>query len=527
MDAMTPGSRLWHAVAWMALIVVLATACNTPAPLTGGPRLAGDQTLRVLLDDQPATLDPGQTQYPFETAVLRAITEPLLRPTADLSGVTPAAAQSYDVADNGTVYVFHLRKDAKYWDGTPVHAQDFVYAWQRLMDPRLAAPSEPFFAAALLNGDKVSVLDPQRDATRIDAALASLGLKAADDFTFQVTLAHPDPAFIWLAAMPAGAPIRRDIIDRYGDKWAVTPDSLITNGPFRVMEMVPNDHLTVVANDHYWGPKPTLKTILFAVVNDGAAALQKYKSGQLDVIDVQPAQVAEVNGDSRLHANLLKTPALTVFWLVFRLTAAPLNNVKVRQAIALAIDRQAFVNQLFQGEGIPAGTFIPKGMQGYLPNLVGAQNFDLARARAALAASGKTAAQLSGIRFAYDQSSDFAKASAKFIHDQLRANLGLEITLQALDRNTFNSRLGDGEFQMAGPLGWTADFPDPSDWYGVFTMTSANNVGLYQNAQYDTFVKAAATDTQSDRRQQEYQQAQQMLVTDAPAAFLAQTVSCT
>jgi len=525
MDAMTPGSRLWRAVALATLVVTCLTACNSPAPLTQGPRLAKDQTLRVLLDDQPPTLDPGQTQYPFETAVLRAITEPLLRPKPDLSGVTPAAAESYDVANNGTVFVFHLRKDAQYWDGMPVHAQDFVFAWQRLIDPRLAAPSAPFFSDAILNGDKVSVLDPQRDATRIDAGLASLGLKATDDFTFQVTLAHPDPAFIWLAAMPAGAPIRRDIVERYGDKWAVAPDSLLTNGPFRVTDMVPNDHLTVVANDHYWGPKPTLTTIHFDVVNDGAAALQRYRSGALDEIDVQPAQVADVNADSQLKSQLIKTPGLTVFWLVFRLTAAPLNNVKVRQAIALAIDRQAFVNQLFQGEGMPAGTFIPKGMQGHAPNLNGAQNFDLAKARAALAASGKTAAQLSGIRFAYDQSSDFAKATAKFIHDQLKANLGIEITLQALDRNTFNSRLGDGEFQMAGPLGWTADYPDPSDWFGIFLMTSANNVGLYQNPQYDSLVKAAATDLLAGRRDQEYVQAQQMLVADAPAAFLAQTVN--
>jgi len=268
-----------------------------------------------------------------------------------------------------------------------------------------------------------------------------------------------------------------------------------------------------------------LKSIRFEVVNDGAGALLKYKNGELDEIDVQPAQVSEVNGDSQLVSNLVKTPGLTVFWLVFRLTAAPLNNIKVRQAIALAIDRQAFVNQVFSGEGMPAGTFIPKGMLGYAPNLNGAQNFDVAKAKAALAASGKTAAQLSGIRFSYDQSSDFAKASAKFIHDQLKSNLGVDITLQALDRNTFNSRLGNGEFQMAGPLGWTADYPDPSDWYGIFLMTSANNVGLYQNAQYDTFVKAAATDVQPERRMQEYQQAQQLLVGDVPAAFLAQTVT--
>src|SRR5260370_12456222 len=176
------------------LAVGLATACNPTAPLTQGPRLAKDQTLHVLLDDSPGTLDPGQTQYPYETAVLRAISEPLLKPAADLSGVVPAAAESYDVTNNGTVYVFHLRANAQYWDGTPVKAQDFVYAWQRLIDPRLAALNGPFFAAAILNGDGVSLLDPQRDAARIDAPLPPPRLNAADPLTFHVTLSHPHPA---------------------------------------------------------------------------------------------------------------------------------------------------------------------------------------------------------------------------------------------------------------------------------------------------------------------------------------------
>src|SRR5260370_27773303 len=185
---------------------VMATACNPTTPLTQGPRLAKDQTLRVLLDDQPPTLDPGQTQYPYETAVLRTISEPLLKPTADLNGVTLAAAQSYDVTSNGSVYVFHLRKTAQYWDGTPVKAQDFVYAWQRLTDPRLAAPHGPFFAAAILNGEPVSGLDPQRHPSPIPTALGTLGLKAVDDFTLQVTLCKPHPAFGRLPATPAAGP---------------------------------------------------------------------------------------------------------------------------------------------------------------------------------------------------------------------------------------------------------------------------------------------------------------------------------
>src|ERR1700682_4099207 len=215
MPVVTPSPWRPAAIAFAAVILLADVACNSgTAPLTQGPRLAKDQTLRVLLDDQPRSLDPGQTQYPYETGVLGAISEPLLKPMADLSGVGPAAAQSFDVSSNGSVFVFHLRPAAQYWDGVPVKAQDFVYAWQRLIDPRLASPSETFFASAVLNGDKVSVLDPQRDAATLDAAVATLGLKATDDYTFQVTLSHSDPAFVWLAAMPAGAPIRKDIVSK-------------------------------------------------------------------------------------------------------------------------------------------------------------------------------------------------------------------------------------------------------------------------------------------------------------------------
>ena len=496
-------------------------ACQTG--VTQGPKLAKEQVLRVQIDDQPSSLDPGQTQYPYETGVLRAIAEPLLRPTPDLSGVLPAAAENYEVANNGTVYIFHLRPTAKYWDGTAVKAPDFVYAWQRLIDPRLAAPNEVLFANTVLNGDRVSLLDPQRDAGTLDAALGTLGLKANDDYTFQVTLSRPNPAFIWLAAMPAGAPMQRDVITKNGDKWAASPETLVTNGPFKVSEMVKNDHIKVVRNPYYWGPKPTLTSINFVIVNDGAAALAKYKQGELDVISVQPAQAAAVTGDSTLKRQLVKTPDLTVYWLVFRVNSPPMDNMRVRQALAQAIDRNAFVSQVFQGQAMPTFTFIPKGMHGYVSTLT-TQKFDVAQARSSLAASGLAAKQLS-LTYSYDQSSDFAKATAQFVHDQLKANLGVEINLQGLDANTLSSRLGSGQFQIAGPRGWSADYPDPADWYDLFLTTSSNNVALYQNQQYDNFVRVARTDTDPARRDQEYLQAQQMLANDVPVTFLAQSVT--
>jgi len=519
----TPSSRLLRALAVGLVGLSLLAACNSGA-LTQGPKLATNQTLRLLLDDQPASLDPGQTQYPYETAVLRVISESLVKPSPDLSGVIPAAARSYDVANGGTVFVFHLRAGAQYSDGTPVKAQDFVYAWQRLIDPRLASPEGTFFAGTILNGDKVSVLDPQRDAGNLDTALSTLGLKAVDDLTFQVTLAQPDPAFIWLAAMPAAAPVRQDVVKKSGDKWSASPETLITNGPFKVTEMVHNDHITVVPNPHYWGAKPALTTINFQVVTDGAAALSKYKGGQLDEISVQPAQARSVAGDSSLKESLVKTPDLTVFWIAFRMNASPTNNAKLRQAIAQAVDRDAFIGQIFQGQGIPAESFIPKGMHGYAPT-PSAQKFDVAQARASLAASGVSATQLAALKFSYDQSSDFGKATAKFIHDQLKTNLGFEITMQGLDTNTLTSHLATGDFQLAGPMGWSADYPDPADWYDIFLTTNSNNVALYQSQQYDNFVRVARTDAQPDRRDQEYSQAQQLLVGDSPVVFLAQSVS--
>ncbi len=503
-------------------MLVAAGACQSG--ITVGPKLAKDQVLRLMLEDQPSSLDPGQTQqYPYETAVQRAISEPLLKANPDVSGVVPAAASSFEVNTSGTAYVFHLRTNAKYWDGTPVKAQDFVYAWQRLIDPRLAAPNETLFADAVQNGQRVSLMDPQRDASTIDAALATLGLKAVDDFTFQVQLAQPDPAFVWLAAMPAGAPIRRDVVAKNADRWAASPDTLVTNGPFRATEIVSNDHINLERNPNYWGGKPTLTRIDFTIVHDGATALTRYKKGELDEITVQPAQAAAVAGDSALGRQLVKTPNLTVFWIDLRVNSPPLDNAKLRQALAQAIDRDAFVSQVLAGEGLPAAALIPKGMHGYSPNLT-TQKFDVAQARASLAASGLTAKQVS-VTFSYDQSSDFRKATARFVHDQLVNNLGINVVLQGLDPNTLGSNRDSGQFQVTGPDGWSADYPDQADWYDTFLTTSSYNVSFWQNQQYDNFVRVARSDTQPARRDQEYLQAQSMLVGEVPVVFLAQTVS--
>src|SRR3989475_3886065 len=191
--------------------------------------------------------------------------------------------------------------------------------------------------------------------------------------------------------------------------------------------------------------------------------------------------------------------------------------------MAQAIDRNASGSKGRAGRGPPAPTFIPKGMHGYSPSLT-AQKFAVAQARASLAASGLSAKQVS-VTFSYDQSSDFRTKTAKFVHDQLVNNLGVNVVLQALDPNTLSAHKDSGEFQVAGPDGWSADYPDQADWYDVFLTTSSYNFAFWQSEQSDNFVRVARTDTQAARRDQEYLQAQTMLVGDAPRTVLAQTVS--
>ena len=136
-----------------------------------------------------------------------------------------------------------------------------------------------------------------------------------------------------------------------------------------------------------------------------------------------------------------------------------------------------------------------------------------------------SAAQLSGLKFSYDKSVDFAKLTAQYVHDQLKTNLGVDLALDPLDAGTLGAKLGNGSFDIAGPLGWNADYPDPADWFQIFTTTNSYNYSLYQNSRYDGLVAVAATDEQASRRDAEYSQAQRILVTDSPVAFLAQSVT--
>jgi hypothetical protein len=251
--------------------------------------------------------------------VLRAVSESLLKPRPDLTGVEPAAALSYESNSAGTAYVFHLRTNARYWDGTPVKAADFVYAWQRLIDPRLAAPSEGLFADAILNGQRVSLMDPQRDKATIDTALGTLGLKAIDDYTFQVQLAHPDRLRL-ASAMPAAAPHSQDA--RHAKRRQVVDGA--TGHSSRTV--LPSDRDGQQGSHQVERQHQLLGCAARANVSTSRSSTtgrwrsrSSERRARRDGRSSPPS--SGVAGDSTLNRQLIKTPNLTVFWVLFRVNS--------------------------------------------------------------------------------------------------------------------------------------------------------------------------------------------------------------
>jgi oligopeptide transport system substrate-binding protein len=520
---MGAGNRI-RAIALAAAGMVALAACS----IGGNFQLAPTQELRVRLSTEPSTFDPGQQQWDYEAAVGRQTFEALLRPTSDLRDVTGAAADSYKVDSTGQVYTFKLHPGARWSDGKPVKAGDFVYAFQRLLDPRLAAPYASFYYtiknAATVNG--MDINDPG-----IDAALQTLGLKAVDDNTFEVTLEAPAGYFKWIASLWTSAPVRKDVVEKSGkdaaggDQWAAVspsaPRQVVGNGLFKLSEVVGKDHVTLVPNTSYAGSqaKPTLTKITEYFIDDENVAYAKYKSGQLDMITVPFADTEAV----RSSPELFKVPQLSVFWINLNVRKAPFDNPKVRLAFAQAIDRESYNMNVRQGRGLATSTLIPKGMRNYRPDLGTPQKFDPAAAKATLASSGASAASLGGVKFTYISSSASSKTTADFVQAQLKANLGVDVVLDGIDYRTFSNRMRSGNYAFGGPTPWGADYPDAQDFYDIFTTGSGNQFSGWSNKTYDDAVTAADAAVNQAKRDAGYESAGKTLISDAPVIFLYQS----
>ena len=503
-----------------ALMLAVLSACSTAAngspgaSSSGAVALAKDQTLRLSVGRPPRTLDPGVSG---QTLFSHLVAEPLLTMNPDSTDVVGAAAESFEVSHDGLTYTFHLRPDGAYNDGRPVTAQDFVFAWRRLIDPRVGAPNEMVFANDVKGAKDVAALDPKSAGSQIDTALGALGLKAGDAHTFTVTLGRPDAAFKWIATLVDGSPLRQDVVEQSG--WATTPQTLVTNGVFRLSSLNQGQSCTFAPNTHYRA-QPKLQTIVVEVAQ-ASTEWTKYQNDEADIAYPPEAQLHAVSTDPTLSKQIVHDPQPSVEWTTFNTTKAPFDNPKVRQAFTEAVDRQAYVQALLpDGEAEPFTTLLPKGMLGYDSSLTGAQQFDAAKAKADLAASGVAPAQLQGLHIL---TGSYFVSQTEFLVSQIKQNLGIDLTIDSVgDFSTILDQVGRGDFSIYDLDYVNAPYPDPSSILDNFVSTSPMNNPRWKDSQYDALVQRADTTSDVTQRLQLYHTAEQLLLLQAPISMLYQ-----
>ena len=492
---------------------LLTAAAQSSAPQSP-PAVPQEVTVNFLDQGEPDTLDPNRATFAFaaESNVVRQVFEPLLRFDEQLIP-RPAAAESYTISADGTVYTFHLRPDGRWSDGQPVTADQFEYSWKRLLDPTLNAEYADFFVQAGIVG-----ADEYHSGKA--ATANGVGVRALNALTLEVRLNQPFGSLPQLAALSVVAPLRPDVVNPNLDGWAGDPSTYIGNGPFMMSDWVHQDHITLVPNPNYaahgiWST-PTLTRVTVAMLTNAVADYAAFLNGDLDWTVVPDSELNAALNDPQLAPLARPTTELTTFWVELNTSRPPLDNVAVRRALARALDRQTLVHDLAAGIGAPITTVLPPGMPGHTAAPGGDLDFDPGEARTLLAQAGFSGGQdFPKLTFAYPNGAANQRR-ADYLSARWRQTLSVDIAVQGMPNDQYQQALHDKTYDLAFG-GWAADYPDASDWFApVFSCDGGYNYSAYCSSTMDQLIARGDSSVALSDRLLFYSQAQTLLMHDVP-----------
>jgi oligopeptide transport system substrate-binding protein len=481
---MTRNTKLLAALAATTFLVAPAMAANVPDGVT----LAEDQSFTYRVLDEHSSVDPQIVEDVSGSEIVRDLFEGLLN--QDASGeLVPGVATEWTANEDNTEWTFTLREDAMWSDGTPVTAGDFVYAWQRLVTPDLASPYAWFGelmsienAGAIIAGE----MEP-----------SELGVEAVDDHTLVVRLSAPLPYFPAMTTHASTFPSPSWVIEEHGDQWT-RPENIVTNGAYTLSEHVPQERSVRVKSDTYWDAENTvLETVTALVINDENQALTRFLAGELDRTEIPAGQyprLAEEYPDTAISF-----PRLCTYYYNFNLRdngPEATQDVRVRQALSYAIDRNVITDQVLQGGQIPAYTFTPGSTANFeVPSVPFGEMTQAERDAAAVellaeAGYGPDGEPLEiSILYNTDESH---RQLATVVSQMWEQKLGVTTTLENMEWNTFLDARGNGDFEVSR-AGWCGDYNEASTFLDLMQSDSGYNDARYSNEEVDALLTEAKT----------------------------------
>jgi len=487
----------FRTVVFLATLTVLGTG---PAMAEGAIHLGNGA--------EPESLDIHLSSGVAEANIQRDLFEGLVAEGPDAS-LIPGAAESWEISDDGTVYTFHLRDDGRWSNGDPVTAHDFVYAYRRGLNPETAA-AYAFILYPILNAE---------DVVSGAAALDDLGVRALDDRTLEITLKAPTAYFLDMLTHHMAYPLHPASVEEHGTAWT-RPGNLVGNGAFMLDEWVPQSHIRLGANPHFHAAdEVVLDEVWYYPTEDEGQELQRFRADELDVsYDIPADQIDWIV--ENLNNQYRNYPYLGVYYYAFNTTIPPFaDNIALRQALSLAIDRKILTQRITRAGEIPAYSFVPPGVAHYNQQVLEFEDWDQAErndaARRLYAEAGFGEDNPLSLEILYN-TSDNHKKIAIAIAAMWKQTLGVEVTLRNEEWKVYLGSRDARAYEIVR-AGWIGDYNDANTFLELYVSDAgAMNTPGYSNADFDALVKGAALETDLVARQEMLEEAERIFLTEAP-----------
>lgn len=486
---------------WLILCLLLATVGVNPSKgEKANSRYGG--TYRLALRDNPTTLDPARMTDIYAHAISNQIFDGLVQFDGLLNPV-PAVAGFWKASPDGLTWTFYLRKGIKFHHGREVTADDFVYSFTRLLDPAIQSPAGSHFK--YIRG---------ANAFREGRASAVNGLQALNRHTLQIILEQPYAPFLSILAMANAKVVPREKVEAMGDQFGLQP---VGSGPFVFQRWEQNRQIVLKPFQDYHEGCPFLDQLVFKMGSKDLDSLNEFLNGGLEEVIVPVTKRREVQHDPRYRPyRHFRKPVLHLLYIGFNTAKEPFTNPKVRQAFNYAINKQAIVEDIRQGNSVIAKGILPLGMPGYNPQLK-SYDYDPGRAKQLLAEAGYPGGKgLPEIDLWYSSRSEITRQELEVYQKNL-ADVGVILKIhEAANWRALKARLVRGEAMMFR-VGWHSDIPDPDNFFfPLLASQSKTNRTFYQNPQLDQMLEAARRETDYRRRIRLYRDMERMMVQQAP-----------
>jgi len=508
------------------ILVTLALAGAIALSGCGGgsksAKKVSGKILTIEMGPEVESIDPALNTTNDGANYLTYLFDNLLRTDKD-GKVVPSLAQKYEVSDDGLTWTFHLRDGLKWSDGSDFTANDFVYSWQRMVDPDVAAPYAET-VLGMVEGYDEAIGKPDENGNQTTTPdITKLRVEAPDDKTFVVHMSHPTPYFDKLAAFAALSPVKKDVVEAKPDGWTLDPKTYISTGPFKLAEWKSGSYLMLEKNENYWNKDAVkLDGIKCLLMEDQNAAFSAYESGDALMIKDIPTQeitTLQKRPDYRLD------PQIGTYFIDLNNTLDEFKDAKVRQALSLALDRKYISETITAGTYTPAKGFVPAGVvdwdtSAWEDNITDPSVYinvddyqgNLAKAKELLKEAGhENGAGLPTIVYSTNDQS-YHKKIAEYLQ-QVWGELGVKVEVNIVEWKSFTPQRRSGNYQAARD-GWVMDYNDPSNILQLTSTGNGNNSSKYSNPEYDALLEKAANEADPQTRFGYFHQAEEMLMRD-------------